>query len=189
MHKVNKLCHECVHSKQSIASFPSQSSYKPQKPLELIHADLCGPIEPETLQGSKYFLLLVDDCTRMMWTSMLRPKFYALEAFKRFQVAVESEKSLKINTLRTDHGGEFNSNAFSDFYLQSGIKRQLSAPYSPQQNGVVERRNKIILNMVQSMLKEKKLPCVLWGETINTSVYLLNIIPTKSLEGKTPYEA
>ena len=72
-------------------------------------------------------------------------------------MAAESKSSLKIKTLRTDHGGEFNSKAFSDFFLQSGIKKQLSAPYSPQQNGVVERRNRIILNMVRSMLKEKKL--------------------------------
>ena len=64
MHKVNKLCHECVHSKQSISSFPSQSSYKVQKPLELIHADLCGPIELETLGGSNSFLLLIDDSTQ-----------------------------------------------------------------------------------------------------------------------------
>ena len=74
MHKVNKLCHECVHSKQSRASFPSQSSYRAQKPLKLIHDDLCGPIEPETLRGSKYFLLLVDDSTWMIWTSMLGQK-------------------------------------------------------------------------------------------------------------------
>ena len=72
------------------SSFSSQSSYRAQKPLELIHADLCGPIELETLGGSQYFLLLVDDCTRMMWTSMLRQKFDALEAFQRFQVAAES---------------------------------------------------------------------------------------------------
>ena len=89
MHKVNKLCHDCVHSKQTRSSFPSQSSYRAEKPLELIHADLCGPIEPETLGGSKYFLLIVDDCTRMMWTSMLRKNFDALEAFQRFQVVAE----------------------------------------------------------------------------------------------------
>ena len=84
MHKVDKLCHDCVHSKQIRSSFPSHSSDRAEKPLELIHADLCGPIEPETLGGSKYFLLIVDDCTRMMWTSMLRQKFDALEAFQRF---------------------------------------------------------------------------------------------------------
>ena len=87
MHEVDKLCHDCVHSKKIRSSFPSQSSYRAKKPLELIHADLCGPIEPETLGGSKYFLLIVDDCTRMMWTSMLRQKSDALEAFQRFQVA------------------------------------------------------------------------------------------------------
>ena len=82
MHKVDKLCHDYVHSKQIRSSFPSQSSYKAEKPLELIHANLCGPIEPKTLGGSKYFLLTVDDCTRIMWTSILRQKFDALEAFQ-----------------------------------------------------------------------------------------------------------
>ena len=155
MHKVNKLCHECVHSKQTRTSFPSQSSYRAQKPLELIHGDLCGPIELVTLGGSKYFLVLVNDCTQMMWTSMLRKNSDSLKAFKRFQVAAKSEKSLKIKSLRTKHGGEFNSKVFSNFFLQRGIKIQLSPPYSPRQNGVVERRNKIILNMVRSMLKDK----------------------------------
>ena len=68
----------------------------------------------------------------MMWTSILRQNSDALEAFQRFQVATESKSSLKIKTLKTDHGGEFNSKAFSDFCIQSGIKRQLSAPNSPQ---------------------------------------------------------
>ena len=115
---------------------------------------------------------------------MLRQKSDALEAFQRFQVAAESECSLKIKTLSTDHGGEFNSNAFYDFCLQSGIKRQLSAPYSPQKNGVIERRNRIILNMVRSMLKEKRLPRVFWVEVVNTSVYLLNRSQAKILDDK-----
>ena len=79
---------------------------------------------------------------------MLRKNSDALEAFQRFQVAAESESSLKIKTLRTDHGGKFNSNSFSDFCLHSGIKRQLPG------------RNKIILKLVRSMLKEKCLPRV-----------------------------
>ena len=91
MHKVNKLCHECVHSKQTKTSVPSQTSYRAQKPLELIHGDLCGPIKLVTFGGSKCFLVLVDECTRMMWTSMLRQNSNALEVFKRFQVATESE--------------------------------------------------------------------------------------------------
>ena len=106
MHKVDKLCHDYVHSKKIKSSFPSQTSYRAEKPLKLIHADLCGPIEPETLGGSKYFLLIVDEYTRMMWSLMLRQKSDALEAFQRFQVAAESKCSLKIKTLRTDHGGE-----------------------------------------------------------------------------------
>lgn len=75
--------------------------------LELIHADLCGPISPSTMGGNKYFLLLVDDFSRVMWTYMLASKDEALDAFKRFRAAVEREYEKKIKVLRSDRGGEF----------------------------------------------------------------------------------
>ena len=82
---------------------------------------------------------------------------------------------------RTEKGGEFNSEEFGNFCDMNGIKGHLTAPYSPQQNGVVERKNRMIMSCVRSMLKEMRLPLELWAEVVNTCVYVLNRSFTKSL--------
>ena len=100
--------HECLMSKQTRHPFPHQSSFRVKQVLDLIHGDLCGPILPSTMGGNKYFLLLVDDFSRMMWIYMLASKDEALSAFKKFRASVEKEKSGKgIKVFRTDKGGEF----------------------------------------------------------------------------------
>ena len=119
---------------------------------------------------------------------MLQCKSDAFEAFKHFKILVETDKGVKIKTLRSDRGGEFTSEEFSSYCLEQGIKRQLTAPYSPQQNGVVERKNMTVLSMVRAMLKAKDLPRDLWGEVVSTVVYILNRSFTKALKGQTPHE-
>ena len=120
--------------------------------------DICGPITPLSLGGSRYFLLIIDDFSRLTWVAVLQCKSDAFEAFKHFKNLAETEKGVKIKALRSDRGGEFTSEEFSKFCLEHGIKRQLSAPYSPQQNGIVERKNRTVVSMVRAMLKAKELP-------------------------------
>lgn len=187
--QANQFCDGCVIGKQHRMSFPQRASFRAQGPLELVHGDLCGPISPTTGGGNRYFLLLVDDFSRFMWVSMLKSKDEAFSAFKKFKRSVEVEKEKKLKAFRTDRGGEFTSTAFKDMCEAEGVKRFLTAPYSPQQNGVVERRNQTILEMVRSMMKSKKMPGKYWGEAVQTAVYILNRAPTKSVEGMTPYEA
>ena len=121
-----------------------------------------------------------------MWVAMIKNKSEAFQAIVKFKYL--AEKGMKIGCLRTDQGGEFTSSIFLKFCSEHDIKRQLLAPYSPQQNGVVERRNRVVVNMVRSMLKDKNLPHELWGEAVNTSLHVLNRAPTRSLDGATPYE-
>ena len=109
----------------------------------------------------------------------LKPQ--ALSHFQKFKLLAEVEKGAKIQCLRTDRGGEFNSDEFTSFCVSRGIKRQLTAPYSPQQSGVVERKNQTIMSLVRSMLKEKQLPRELWGEAVSMVVYLLNPSSTHGL--------
>ena len=119
---------------------------------------------------------------------MLQQNSDAFEAFKRFKTRTETKKGVKLKALRSDWGGEFASTDFSNYCTSNGIKRQLTAPYSPQQNGVAERKNKTIMSMVGVMLKEKNLPRDLWGEAISTAVYIINRSLTKSVQGQTPHE-
>lgn len=156
--------------------------------LELVHGDLCGPISPTTMSDNRYFMLLVDDFSRFMWSYMLSIKDEALGAFQKFRAQVERETDKKIKVFRTDRGGEFMSNSFKSYYEENGIIRHFTAPYSPQQNGVVERRNRTMVAMARSLLKEKKMPGAMWGESVRHAVYILNRLPTRALSGRTPYE-
>ena len=104
----------------------------------------------------------------------LREKSEAFQHFKIVKNLAESESGERLKCFRTDRGGEFNSGEFNNFCDLNGIKRQLTAPYSPQQNGVVERKNRTIMSCFRSMLKEKNLPLELWAEAVNTCVYVLN---------------
>jgi hypothetical protein len=154
-----------------------------------VHGDLYGPILPATPSGGGYFLLLVDDKSRFMWLSVMSTKDQAAAAIKMFQGRAEAESGLKLGVLRTDRGGEFTSVEFVEYCAAEGVRRQLTASYSPQQNGVVERRNGMVVAMAQSMLKAKGLLGWFWGEAVNTVVYILNRCPTKSVTGMTPFEA
>ncbi|KAD4384336.1 hypothetical protein E3N88_24504 [Mikania micrantha] len=185
----SQLCDACLVGKQRSSSLPSKASYRASQPLELIHADLCGPITPSTPAGNKYFLLLVDDFSRFMWIRMLKTKDEAYGAFRIFKEAVEKETGYKVKALRTDRGGEFTSTKFEQLCSEHGIKRFLTAPYTPQQNGVVERRNQTVLGTTRSLLKTMKMPRWMWGEGVRHAVYVLNRTPTKAVEDMTPYEA
>lgn len=95
----------------------------------------------------------------------------------------EHETNTKIKTFRMDRGGEFISHEFSNYCDQNGIKRHLTAPYSPQQNGVVERRNRTLLEMTRSLLKHMSTPNYLWGEAVRHATYLINRLTTRSVVG------
>ena len=140
------------------------------------------------MEGSIFFLI-VDDFSRLMLVAILKNKWEAFGAFKKFKTLAESESNgALIKCFRTDRGGELTSEEFSKWCEEKGIQRQLTTPYTPQQNGVVERKNRTVVGLKRSMLKDKSLPLKLWGEAINTCVYVLNRSSTKSLQGKMPYE-
>nr|AAP44677.1 putative gag-pol polyprotein [Oryza sativa Japonica Group] len=165
---VEQLCDGCIISKHRRSPFPTRAVYRATDRLDLVHGDLCGPISPATPGGKSYFLLLVDDHSRYMWLVLLARKGDAVKAIMHFQASAEAE---------------------SDRKLHHGVGRHFSAPYSPQQNGVVERRNQTILATACSLLKAKGMPARFWGEAVTMAVFLLNRAPTKSLENRTPYEA
>ena len=107
----------------------------------MFHSDLCGQISPPTPGGKAYFLLVVDDHSRYMWIELLRSKDEALAYLKKIKARAETELEGKLKAVRTDRGGEFNSSQFIVFCTEFGIKHYTTTPYTPQQNGVVERRN------------------------------------------------
>ena len=111
------------------------------------------------------------------------------EKFKTFKALVEKEVNKVIVTFRTDRGGEFTSRDFQDYCSNNGIRRHLTAPYTPKQNGVVEKRNRTLMEMTRSMLKAMKVPNYMWGEAVRHATYLINRVPTRALKNQTPYES
>lgn len=116
-----EICSGCLLSKQTHKPFPTQANFIASTTLGLIHLDLCGPISPPTPAGNRYFRLLVDDYSRMMWVYMLKTKDEALDCFKKFKLLVENGTKQGIRVLRTDREGEFCSKEFESFCEEHGI--------------------------------------------------------------------
>lgn len=186
---IKGVCESCEMGKQSRRSFPRSSQSNTSNVLELIHSDVCGPMQTESINGSKYFLTFIDDYSRMTWVYFMKSKSEVLSKFKIFKPYVENQSETRIKRLRTDGGGEFLLKEFIKLCQESGIHREVTTPYTPQQNGVAERRNRTLVEMARSMLKEKSLSNKFWAEAIATSTYLQNRLPSKPLEkGVTPLE-
>ena len=157
----NHKCEICVESKLTRTSF--QSIERSSETLELIHSDICDLKFIQTRGGKKYFLTLIDDCTRYCYVYLLRSKDEALEMFQHFKNEVENQLDRKIKVIRSDRGGEYET-PFGDFCSQNGIIHQTTTPYSPQQNGVAERKNITLKEMMNALLLSSGLPQNLWGE-------------------------
>ncbi|GAU29997.1 hypothetical protein TSUD_160820 [Trifolium subterraneum] len=182
-------CVSCLTGKQHREAIPKSSNWRATKPLELVHSDICGPITPQSNGGSRYFITFTDDFSRKTWIYLLVNKASAFDEFKKFKVLVEKESNSQIMCLRTDRGGEFTSNVFNEFCSIHSIKTQLRTAYTPQQNGVSERKNRTLLNMVRSMLAGRNVPKTFWPEALKWATYVLNRSPTLSVKDMTPEEA
>jgi transposase InsO family protein len=185
----NHVCSDCLIGKQHRESIPKSTNWKSSKILELIHSDICGPITPASNGNRRYILTFIDDFSRKTWAYILIEKSGALECFKKFRSMVEKESEQVICCLRTDRGGEFNSLDFRKYCEDNGIKRQLTAAYTPQHNGIAERKNRTIMDMVRSMLACREVPKEFWPEAVNWAIYILNRSPTTALNDITPEEA
>ncbi|KAL4346609.1 hypothetical protein GQ457_17G009640 [Hibiscus cannabinus] len=175
----NDKCDSCQLGKSHRLPFSLDGVKRANMKLELVRFDLCGPMKTSFMNDNKYFVLFIDDLTRMCWVHFSKSKLNVLSTFKEFKIFVENQSNCKLKVLRTDNDGEYVSNEFNDFYRDSGIIHQLTIPRTPQQNGVCERRNQTVLEMARCTLFEKHLPKLFWAEAVATVVYLLNMLATK----------
>lgn len=134
----NQVCETCVIGKKHRDTFPKGGVSRAQMPLEIIHSDLCS-LEVPSYGGGKYFITFIDDFSRKTWVYILKNKSEACDTFKIFKAYVEKQSGEKVKVLRTDRGQEYI--VCDDFLQKNGIKHQLTARYTPQQNGVAERKN------------------------------------------------
>ncbi|KAL4033283.1 hypothetical protein IC575_006370 [Cucumis melo] len=178
------LCESCLEGKMTKRPFTGKG-HKAKEPLELVHSDLCGPMNVKARGGFEYFITFTDDYSRYGYVYLMQHKSEALEKFKEYKAEVENALSKTIKTFRSDRGGEYMDLKFQNYLMECGIVSQLSVPGTPQQNGVSERRNRTLLDMVRSMMSYTHLPNSFWGYAVQTAVYILNCVPSKSVS-KTP---
>ncbi|KAK8686045.1 hypothetical protein V6N13_125073 [Hibiscus sabdariffa] len=155
--------------------------------LGLIHSDVCGPMNTQARGGFHYFITFTDDFSRYGYIYLMRHKSEALEKFKEFRNEVQNQHGKSIKALRSDRGGEYLSHEFDELLKECGIVSQLTPPGTPRWNGVSERRNRTLLDMVRSMMSHSDLPISFWGHALEIAAFTLNRVPSKSVQ-KTPHE-
>ncbi|KAI0498246.1 hypothetical protein KFK09_021487 [Dendrobium nobile] len=180
-------CNACAQAKTSRLSF-SLSVTRSTKCLELIHSDVWGPSPILSMQSYRYYVLFVDDFSPYSWVFPLYNKSEVCSTFLRFKQMVELQFQTKIKILRTDRGGEYMSSVFQTHLQNFGIVHQTSCPYTPQQNGVSERKHRHIVETMRALLFDAHLPGKFWTDALLTAVYLINRLPSSSNQHKSPYE-
>ena len=150
-------CHVYVQSKQPRKPHRAAAA-RNLAPLELIHFDLCEMNGELTKGGKRYFMTFIDDYTRFCYVYLLKSKDEALHYFKVYKTEVENQLERKIKHLRSDRGGEYFSNEFNLFCEEHGIVHERTPPYSPKSNGVAERKNRTLTEMVNAILDTAGIP-------------------------------
>jgi hypothetical protein len=157
--------------------------------LHLVHSDLCGPLSSPSFYGCKYFLTFIDDFSRRTWVYLLKLKSEVFDKFLAYKALVENQFGHQIQRLRTYNGGEYVNSNFTSYCTTQGIQMQHTVPYTPQQNGVAERKNHTLKEMANCMIQSKGLSLKYREKAINYENYIVNRTPTKALKNITPEEA
>src|SRR5438034_2119181 len=184
----DKVCGACQAGKQHGAPHPSKNVVSTTRPLEFLHMDLFGPVAYISIGGNKYGFVIVDDYSRLTWVFFLQDKSEVQETFKKFARRAQNEFDVKIRRIRSDNGSEFKNTSIEEFLDEEGIKHEFSAPYTPQQNGVVERKNRTLIEAARTMLDEYKTSDQFWAEAVNTPCHAITRLYLHKILKKMAYE-
>ncbi|KAL0641881.1 hypothetical protein Bca4012_102535 [Brassica carinata] len=182
----NNDCEACILGKHCKTVFKRSTTIY-DKCFDLIHSDVwTAPCLSR--DNYKYFVTFIDEKSKYTWITLIKTKDRVLDAFKNFQSYVSNQYNAKIKIFRSDNGGEYTGSAFKNHLAQHGILHQTSCPYTPQQNGVAERKNRHLMEVARSMMFQMSVPKRFWSDAVITACYLINRIPTRILEDKAPFE-
>ena len=180
-------CDVCELAKSHRVSY-SPSGNKTSIPLMKIHSDVWGPARIATHNGYRFFVTFIDEFSRMIWISLLKHKNEVIHAFKELYKLIKSQYNCEVKILQSDNGGEYVNRDMEVFCRENSIRHQTSCSNTPQQNGLAERRNKQILEIVRASLFDMKIPRQYWGEAVRNAAYLMNRTTSRVIEFKTPLQ-
>lgn len=187
------ICVNCIKGKQ--IKHKQKGATRSKELLELIHTDICKLPIP-CFSGERYFITFIDDLSRYGYIYLIHQKSQAVDVLEVFITEVERQLDRKVKIVRSDRGGEYygrydelgqHPGPFAKLLEKRGICAEYTMPGTPQQNGVAERRNRTLMDMVRSMLSYSTVPISLWSEALKTAMYILNRVPSKAVP-TTPYE-
>ncbi|KAG7559405.1 Integrase catalytic core [Arabidopsis thaliana x Arabidopsis arenosa] len=182
----NDECEACILGKHCKSVFPKSNTIY-ENCFDLVHSDVwTSPCLSR--ENQKYFVTFIDEKSKYTWLTLLPSKDRVLEAFTNFQNYVTNHYNAKIKIFRSDNGGEYTSHAFKQHLAKHGIIHQTSCPYTPQQNGVAERKNRHLMEVARSMMFHTNVPKRFWSDAVVLACYLINRIPTKILQDSSPFE-
>nr|GEX69388.1 hypothetical protein [Tanacetum cinerariifolium] len=177
-----------TESKQHRASCKTKPVSSVDQPLFKLHVNLFGPTFVKSLKNKIYYLVITDDYSRFTWVFFLATKDETSPILKTFITGLENQLSLKVKVIRSDNGTEFKNHDLNQFCRIKGIKRELSIPRTPHQNGIAERKNRTLIEAAKTMLADSLLPIPFWAEAVNTACYVQNKVLVTKPHNKTPYE-
>ncbi|CAN0840831.1 Retrovirus-related Pol polyprotein from transposon TNT 1-94 [Linum grandiflorum] len=181
-------CVSCIEAKSTQISFGSSDTVY-SAAFDLVHTDLWGPSPVPSRMGYRYFALFIDHATRYSWVFFLKQKSDLKNIALEFIQMVRTQFGKTVKIIRLDSGGEFNSTSLLDFYKKNGILSQQSCPGVSQQNGIVERKHRHVLDLTRALLVHSKVPPGFWVEVVHSVIYLINRQVTHVLNGISPFYA
>ena len=183
----HSVCSHCLAGKMHQLPFPKSVSIT-SKPLEIVHSDVWGPAPITSNNGTRFYVIFVDDFTRFTWFFPLHHKSQVLSSFMHFKSTMENLLSCTLKILRTDCGGEYSKHEFQNFCSSTGVLHQFTCPHTSQQNGVAERKHLHIVDKGLTLMSQASLPLHLWPYAFSTSVFLINRLPSPHRGFISPWE-
>ncbi|KAF3659003.1 Endoribonuclease Dicer -like protein 3b [Capsicum annuum] len=177
-------CESCQLGKHTHATFPRSVKSHSKSIFSLVHSDVWGSSIVSSPLGFHYFVSFIDDFSRCTWVFLIKDRSEIFSIFKSFCTEKQTQFGVCIRTFRGDNALEYVPSEFQEFMTHQGIVHQTSCPYTPQQNGIAERKNRHLLETARTLLIEFHVPLQFWGDAVLTSCYLINKMPLSSLQNK-----
>jgi transposase InsO family protein len=181
------VCDACELAKHTRAPYASVG-LRSSKPFEIIHSDVWGPCEVQSILGHRWFVTFIDCFSRYTWLYLLKHKSDVLTVFKDLCALIKNQHATSVKILCSDNGTEYINMEFGQFLASNGIEHQTTCVNTPEQNGVVERKNRHLLEVARSLMFTTNIPKFFWGEAVKTATYLINRMPLRIIGYKTPAE-
>ena len=187
-HLESLSCASCQLGKHVRSSFSPRIESRAMSPFALVHSDVWGPSRVSSTMGSRYFVTFIDDFSRCTWLYLMKDRSELFSIFESFFLEIKTQFGTSLRTLQSDNAREYLSTQFRTFLTSHGVLHRTSCPHTPQQNGVAERKNRHLLETTRTLLLHSHVPHQFWGDVVLTACYLINRMPSSTLQGKIPHQ-